>query len=99
MTDISNDFKSNLDDVTKAFFEDFDNTEMYSFDMVDGEKIGEINISIHRKKTDLQKEKQTYPDSLYIEGSNRLKPILEIDGFSTIGNTGKGYGRQFRQDA
>ena len=99
MTDKSSGFKSNQEDVTRAILEDLTNSEMYSFDMLDSKKIGEIHISIHKKKTDIQKEKHTYPDSFYIEDSNQLKPILEIDGFSTIGNSGGGYGRAGLQRA
>ncbi len=77
------------------------NQEMYVFDMIDGEKeIGQINISIHRaKRVPYYKGKHIYPDSWFVENSDKLKQVLEIDGFATIGNSGAGYGRAGLQRA
>lgn len=95
MTNSSNDNQQNIED---DYVEDFLNTEMYSFDMVDGEKsVGEVYISIHRKKRD--RGQQIYPASWFVDNSDQLKPILEIDGFGTIGNSGAGYGRAGLQRA
>lgn len=74
--------------------------EMYAFDMVDGDKtVGTMNVSVHRQKTSSRGESQIYPDSWFIGDTEQLKPVLEIDGFGTIENQGKGYGRAGLQRA
>ena len=74
--------------------------EKYAFDMVDGDKtVGQMNISVHRQKTSSRGENQIYPDSWFIGDSEQLKPVLEIDGFGTVGNQGGGYGRAGLQRA
>ena len=74
--------------------------EMYAFDMVDGDKtVGQMNVSVHRQKTSSRGENQIYPDSWFIGDSEQLKPVLEIDGFGTVGNQGGGYGRAGLQRA
>ena len=74
--------------------------EMYAFDMVDGDKIvGTMNISVHKQKTSSRGENQIYPDSWFIDDSEKLKPVLEIDGYGTLDNQGHGYGRAGLQRA
>ena len=74
--------------------------EMYAFDMVDGDKtVGQMNVSVHKQKTSSRGESQIYPDSWFIGDSEQLKPVLEIDGFGTVGNQGGGYGRAGLQRA
>ncbi len=74
--------------------------EMYAFDMVDGDKtVGQMSVSVHKQKTSSRGESQIYPDSWFIGDTEQLKPVLEIDGFGTIENHGKGYGRAGLQRA
>lgn len=74
--------------------------EMYDFDMVDGDKtVGTMNVSAHKQKTSSRGENQIYPDSWFIGDTEQLKPVLEIDGFGTVGNQGGGYGRAGLQRA
>lgn len=74
--------------------------EMYAFDMVDGDKtVGQMNVSVHKQKTSSRGESQIYPDSWFIGDTEQLKPVLEIDGFGTVGNQGGGYGRAGLQRA
>jgi len=80
--------------------ENVDFGEMYAFDMVDGDKeVGTMNISVHKQKNSSRGENQIYPDSWFIGDTEQLKPVLEIDGFGTIENQGKGYGRAGLQRA
>lgn len=61
----------------------FDIGNIFAYDMFDGDtKIGTCNISIHPKH-----------DSYQCPASWKDKPVLEIDGFGTVGFHGKGYGR------
>ncbi len=77
-----------------------DFSEMYAFDMVDGDKtVGRMNVSVHKQKTSSRGESQIYPDSWFIGDTEQLKPVLEIDGFGTIENQGHGYGRAGLQRA
>lgn len=74
--------------------------EMYAFDMVDGDKtVGQMNVSVHKQKTSSRGENQIYPNSWFIGDTEKLKPVLEIDGFGTVGNQGGGYGRAGLQRA
>lgn len=58
------------------------------------EKVGDCAISVHQNLTTERDKKQMYPDSWYIdEKSEETLPVLEVDGYSTIGSQGKGYGR------
>ncbi|MDR1693640.1 MAG: hypothetical protein LBR70_00395 [Lactobacillaceae bacterium] len=84
----------------KSFFDTTPSDEAgYSsvmfFNMYDEEKkVGDCAVSIHANMTDNRGEKQLYPDSWYKDkASKELLPILEVDGYSTIGSQGKGYGR------
>lgn len=80
--------------------EDMLSQEIYSFDMVDNEhKVGNIAISIHRKKIASADERQSYPSSWFVENSNQLKPVLSIDGLVVFGYQGAGYGRAALQRA
>lgn len=80
--------------------EDMLSQEIYSFDMVDNEhKVGNIDISIHRKKIVSGDEHQSYPSSWFVENSNQLKPVLSIDGLGLFGYQGAGYGRAALQRA
>lgn len=66
----------------------FDIGNMFVYDMFDGDtKIGTCNISIHPKYDGYQ-----CPDSW------KDKPVLEIDGFGTVGSQGKGNGRAGLQE-
>ena len=68
--------------------------EMYAFDMMNGDNtVGQMNVSVHHQKTSSRGENQIYPDSWFIGDSEQLKPVLEIDVFSTVGNQGSGFGR------
>lgn len=80
--------------------EDMLSQEIYSFDMVDNEqRVGNIDISIHRKKIASDDERQSYPSSWFVENSNQLKPVLSIDGLGLFGYQGAGYGRAALQRA
>lgn len=80
--------------------EDMLSQEIYSFDMVDNEhKVGNIDISIHRKKIVSGDERQSYPSSWFVENTNQLKPVLSIDGLGLFGYQGAGYGRAALQRA
>lgn len=71
--------------------------ESFQYQMCDGNNpVGMCYISIHDNKTSPRGEGQIYPDSWFIdENSDKLKPMLEIDGFGMYAgdNEGKGYGR------
>ena len=74
--------------------------DMYSFDMMDGDvKVGMMQISVHKQKKASRGKNQIYPDSWFIGYSEQLKPVLEIDGFGTIGYHGRGYGKAGLQRA
>ena len=74
--------------------------EMYAFNMVDGDKtVGQMNVSVHKQKTSSRGENQIYPDSWFISDSEKLKPVLEIDGYGTLDNQGHSYGRAGLQRA
>lgn len=80
--------------------EDMLSQEIYSYDMVDNEqRVGNIDISIHRKKIASDDERQSYPSSWFVENSNQLKPVLSIDGLGLFGYQGAGYGRAALQRA
>lgn len=66
----------------------FDIGNMFAYDMFDGDiKIGTCNISIHPKH-----------DGYQCPASWKDKPVLEIDGFGTVGYQGKGSGRAGLQE-
>ncbi len=71
--------------------------ESFQYQMCDGNNpVGMCYISIHDNKTSPRGEGQIYPDSWFVdENSDKLKPMLEIDGFGMYAgdNEGKGYGR------
>lgn len=66
----------------------FDIGKMFVYDMFyGGTKIGTCSISIHSKH-----------DGYKCPDSWKDKPVLEIDGFGTVGSQGKGYGRAGLQE-
>lgn len=90
----------NLEAIQEYAYEDLLSQEMYSYDMTDNEnKIGSIDILIHRSKKVFGEERQSYPASWFIEDSDQLKPVLEITGLGVFDNQGLGYGRAALQQA